>query len=66
MHKWIHEAIAEHTEKDHQDFHSLSEIIRNDQSRMNEEVYKDHQKHAMNEKRLSNHQWLNKVHLSMQ
>ncbi len=32
---------------------------------MNKEVYEDHQKHAINEKKLSNHQWLNKVHSSM-
>ncbi len=65
MHKWVHQAIAECIEEDHQDFYSLNEIIWNDQSRMNEEVYKDHQEHAMNEKKLSNHQWLNRVHSSM-
>ncbi len=65
MYKWIHQAIVECIEEDDQDFHSLSEITWNDQSRMNEEVYKDHQKHAMNEKKLLNHQWLSKVHLSM-
>ncbi len=32
---------------------------------MNEEVYENHQKHAMNEKKLLNHQQLNRVHLSM-
>ncbi len=32
---------------------------------MNEKVYKDHQERAMNEKKLLNHQWLNKVHSSM-
>ena len=62
MYKWIHQAIAECTEEDYQDFHSLSEITRNDQSRMNEEVYEDHQKHATNEKKLLNHQQLNRVH----
>ena len=65
VHKWIHEAIAEHIEKDHQDFHSLSEIIRNDQSRMIEDVYEDHQEHVINEKKLLNYQRLNKVHSSM-
>ena len=48
MHKWVHQAIARCTEEDYQDFHFLSEITRNDQSRMNEEVYEDHQKWAMN------------------
>ncbi len=43
----------------------MSEIIQNDQSRMNKEVYKNHQKHAMNEKKLLNSWWLNKVHSSM-
>ncbi len=42
MHKWVHQAIAKCTEEDHQDFHSLSEIIWNNQSRMNKEMYKDH------------------------
>ncbi len=42
MHKWIHQAIAKWTEEDHQDFHFLSEIIWNDQSRMNEEMYENH------------------------
>ncbi len=65
MHKWVHQAIAECTEEDCQDFHFLSEITWNDQSRMNKEVYKDHQKHAMNEKKLLNHQQLSKVHSSM-
>ncbi len=32
---------------------------------MNEEVYKDCQKYTMNEKKLLNHWWLNRVHLSM-
>ncbi len=32
---------------------------------MNEEVYEDHQERAMNEKKLLNHQWLNRVHSSM-
>ncbi len=65
MHKWVHQATAKCIEEDHQDFHFLNEITRNDQSRMNEEVYEDHQKHAMNEKKLLNHWWLSKVHLSM-
>ena len=65
MHKWVHQATAECIEEDHWDFHFLSEITRNDQSRMNEKVYENHQKHAMNEKKLLNHQWLNKVHSSM-
>ncbi len=43
MYKWVHQAIAECTEEDHWDFHFLSEITWNDQSKMNEEVYKDHQ-----------------------
>ncbi len=42
MHKWIHQAIAKCIEEDHQDFHFLSEITWNDQSRMNKEVYKDY------------------------
>ena len=65
MHRWIHQVIAKCTEENHQDFHSLSEITWNDQSRMNEEVYKNHQEHVMNEKKLLNHQQLNRVHLSM-
>ncbi len=32
---------------------------------MNEEVYENHQEYAMNEKKLLNHQWLNRVHSSM-
>jgi len=43
----------------------LSEITWNDQSRMNEEVYEDCQEHAINEKKLLNHWWLNRVHSSM-
>ena len=58
-------SVYNFTEEDHQDFHSLSEIIWNDQSRMNEEVYENHQEHAMNEKKLLNCWWLNKVHSSM-
>ncbi len=65
MHRWIHQAIAKCTEEDCQDFHSLSEITWNDQSRMNEEVYKDCQEHAMNEKKLLNCWRLNRVHSSM-
>ena len=65
MHRWVHQATARCIEEDHRDFHFLSEITRNNQSRMNEEVYKDHQEHAMNEKKLLNHQWLNRVHSSM-
>ncbi len=65
MYKWIYQATAKCIEENHWDFHSLSEITWNDQSRMNEEVYKDHQKHAMNEKKLLNHQWLNRIHSSM-
>ncbi len=42
MHKWIHQATAECIEENYQDFHFLSEITWNDQSRMNKEVYKDH------------------------
>ncbi len=57
--------IDECTEEDHQDFHSLSEITRNDQSRMNEEVYEDRQERVTNEKKLSNRRRLNKVHSSM-
>ncbi len=40
-HKWIHEVIAERIKKDYQDFHSLSEITWNNQSKVNEEMYKD-------------------------
>ncbi len=65
MHKWIHEVTVECIEKDYRDFHSLSKITWNDQSRMNEEVYRDHQKHATNEKRLLNHRWLSRVYSSM-
>jgi len=65
MHKWIHEAIVECIEENHWDFHFLSEITWNDQSKVNEEVYKDHQEHATNEKRLLNHWWLSKVYSSM-
>ncbi len=61
MNTWSVECI----EKDHRDFHSLSKITWNDQSRMNEEVYRDHQKHATNEKRLLNHWWLSRVYSSM-
>ena len=32
---------------------------------MNEKVYEDCQKHTLNEKKLSNHQWLNRVYSSM-
>ncbi len=64
-HKWIHEVIAERIKKDHQDFHSLSEITWNDQSKVNEEMYKDCQEYTMNEKKLLNHWWLNRVHSSM-
>ncbi len=42
MHKWIHQATAECTEENHRDFHFLSEITQNDQSRMNEEVYENY------------------------
>ena len=63
--KWIHQVTAECTEGNYQDFHFLSEITQNDQSRINEKVYKNHQKHAMNEKKLLNHWWLNRVHSSM-
>ncbi len=65
-HKWIHEAIAECIERNHRDFHSLSEITKNNQSRVNEDVYKNYQEYAINKKRLLNHWWLSKVHSSMQ
>ncbi len=65
MYKWVHQATAECTEENHWNFHFLSKITWNDQSRMNEEVYKDHQEHAMNEKKLLNHWWLSRVHSSM-
>ena len=65
MHKWVHQVTAECIEEDNWDFHFLSEITWNDQSRMNEEVYEDHQKHATNEKKLLNRWWLNRVHSSI-
>ncbi len=65
MHKWVHQAIAKCIEEDHWDFYFLSKITWNDQSRMNEKVYKDCQEHAMNEKKLLNCRWLNRVHSSM-
>ncbi len=49
MYKWVHQATAECIEEDHWDFYSLSEITQNNQSRMNEEMYKNYQKHAMND-----------------
>ena len=55
MHRWVHQATARCTEEDHWDFHFLSKITWKDQSRMNKEMYKDHQECAMNEKKLSNH-----------
>ncbi len=65
MYKWIHQATVECTKENHRDFHFLSEITWNDQSRMNEEVYKDHQECVTNEKKLLNHWWLSRVYSSM-
>ena len=42
MYKWVHQVIAKCIEKNHWDFHFLSEITWNDQSRMNEEMYEDY------------------------
>ncbi len=55
MHKWVHQVTVKCIEEDHWDFHFLSEITWNDQSRMNEEVYENHQKCATNKKKLLNH-----------
>ncbi len=54
MHKWVHQVTAECIEENCQDFHFLSEITWNDQSRMNKEVYENYQECAMNEKKLLN------------
>ncbi len=61
--KWLNFHLNSHKELEW--FTHCLKITRNDQSRMNEEVYEDCQERVINEKKLSNHQQLNKVYSSM-